>query len=80
MMDLATEKEHLAKAELDLVDGGARVRQQSDLVKRLRGAGQDVVAAERLLATLEQTLDSWRDHRDIILTTIARLEKEQPRR
>jgi hypothetical protein len=76
-MDLAMEKDHLAKAELDLVEGGARVRHQADLVERLRGAGQDVVAAERLLAILEQTLEAWRDHRDLILITIARLEKEQ---
>lgn len=74
-MDLATERQHLAKAELDLAEGRARIDQQAELVRRLRDAGQDVVAAEGLLALLEQTLEAWADHRDIILKAIARLEE-----
>lgn len=79
MLDLATEREHLAKAELDLAQGRARIDRQSELVNRLRGAGQDAVAAEGLLALLKQTLKAWAGHRDIILATIARLEEQDKR-
>ena len=77
MLDLATEKTHLAKAELDITEGEDRVTHQAGLVERLRVAGQDVAVAERLLSTLRQTLLAWKDHRNIILMTIARLEREQ---
>ena len=74
MSDLATEKDHLAKAERDIVEGEERVERQAELVGRMRGAGQDVSLAEALLRTLCETLQQWKDHRDEILRAIARLE------
>lgn len=77
MLDLATEKTELAKANRDITEGEDRIRHQAELVQRLRAAGQDMAVAERLLVTLQQTLAAWKDHRDLILMAIARLEQEQ---
>jgi hypothetical protein len=74
MLDLATEKEHLAKADSDIAEGERRIARQADLIEEMRGNGQGMAEAEHFLDTLRQTLQAWRDHRDIILSTIARLE------
>ena len=74
MSDLATERRHLAKAERDLVEGEDRIARQAGLVEQLRGHGRDTAGAEALLETLRRTLEAWRDHRDTILRTVARLE------
>ncbi|WP_210529646.1 hypothetical protein [Rubellimicrobium arenae] len=76
MLNLATERATLAKAERDIAEGEARIANQADLVGRLRATGQDIGMAEALLATLQGTLRQWQDHRDEILRTIARLEQE----
>ena len=80
MQDLATERDHLVLAERHIGEGEDRVARQADLLERLRGtrrSGQDVASAETLLGNLRQTLESWKDHRDTILATIARLETER---
>lgn len=78
MQDVLAEFDHLAKAERDVADGERRVTAQMLLVERLRGAGQDAHEAERLLLNLGQTLQAWRDHRELILREIARLERAAP--
>jgi hypothetical protein len=78
MIDLETEKENLAKANRDISEGEDRIARQTELVERLRRSGHSVAQAERLLDTLHQTLQSWRDHRDEILRTITRLEMGRP--
>ena len=75
MLNLATERATLVTADRDIAEGEARVRHQLELVDRLREQGHTVSEAEDLLSTLEQTLQAWRDHREEILRTIARLEK-----
>ncbi len=79
MQDSATEFEHLAKAERDIADGERRVTAQMLVVERLRGAGHDARESERLLLNLQQTLGAWRDHREVILRAIARLERATQR-
>ena len=74
MLDLATEREHLAKADHDIAEGEAGISHQVELIDRLREQGHDLSGAKGLLLTLEQTLQAWRDHREEILRTIARLE------
>ena len=76
MLDLATEREHLAKADRDIAEGQERISRQVELIERLRDGGHDLSDAERLLETLQQTLQAWQDHRDEIARTIARLESE----
>jgi flagellar motility protein MotE (MotC chaperone) len=75
MLDLATEREHLAKADRDIAEGEARISHQVELIERLREGGHSVSDAERLLTTLQQTLETWQNHREEILRTIARLER-----
>lgn len=77
MLDLATEREHLAKADLDLAEGEARISRQIELIDRLRKGGHSVSEAEGLLDTLQQTLQAWQGHREEIIRTIARLEREK---
>jgi hypothetical protein len=79
MQDLATERDHLVLAERHISEGESRIAQQAGLVQRLHGAGQQVAAAQMLLENFEQILESWKDHRDLILTTIVRLETERDR-
>ena len=74
MPDLATEREHLVKADLDIAEGERRVIAQQLLLERLQRAGHETGNAETLLATLRQTLDAWKAHRNEILRAIAHLE------
>jgi hypothetical protein len=74
MLSLATERETLAKADQDITEGEERIIHQVDLIQRLHRGGYSVAAAETLLETLRQTLQTWREHRDEILRTITRLE------
>ena len=80
MADLLKEREHLAKAELDITDGEKRMTEQIIRIQRLRDGGRNTAQAEEMLRTLEETLKAWREHRQTILDTIARLEGDQDRR
>jgi len=74
MLDIETERQNLATAERHVAEGEERIRRQVELIERLRADAHGVFEAESLLVTLQQTLQSWRDHRDEIVRTIARLE------
>lgn len=74
MLNIAIEREHLAKAEQDLVEGEGRIRRQVATIETLRANGHSIAEAEALLVTLRQTLRAWQDHRDEIALTITRLE------
>jgi hypothetical protein len=79
LVDLAMEKQHLAKAERDIAAGEVRVTQQAELVEHMRQRGaHELTEGERLLETLRGTLQTWRSHRENILEAIARMEKETP--
>ena len=69
-----TEHEHLAKADIDIAAGEKRVAEQIALIAWMARKGQDTAEAEKLLRTLERTLETWRDHRRLILEAIARQE------
>jgi len=75
MLNLETERAHLAKADRDISEGLKRVADQADLLAAIRRADPGgVPQAAKLLDTLETTLEAWRDHRRLILRTIAALE------
>jgi hypothetical protein len=74
MAELAEEREHLAKADRDIIAGEGRVSAQMLLLTRLHQHGHDTSQAELLLANLQGTLAAWRAHRKEILQEIARLE------
>lgn len=77
MSDLKAEREHLFRAERDIAAGERRVSAQVRLVERLRQDGHETGDAEHLLRTFEQTLETWRGHRSLILQAIARLEAKE---
>jgi len=76
MPDLQQEREHLAQADKHIAEGDARVSEQMTLIERMTEQGQDTVLANEFLRNLEQTLEQWHVHRQIILDEIARLEAQ----
>ena len=75
MLSLEREREHLAKADRGITDGERRIFAQELLIKQLHRSGHETDGAERLLLTLRQTMEVWRDHRELILQEIARIER-----
>jgi len=63
MPDLQRERQNLAKAETDVVQGELRVSQQEALIAELERDGHNTAAARALLTTLRATLAEWRKHR-----------------
>ncbi len=76
-MDLASEQKHLAQAERGIARGEEQVAAQVLLIKRLRRDKYETGSAEKLLLTFQQTLITWKDHRDAILDEIARLQRKR---
>lgn len=74
--ELLSEQNQLAKAELDIEQGWARLRNQQDLLSGLQNAGRDTTGAERLVQLMKQTLVEWERHRRLIEQRVAYLEKE----
>jgi hypothetical protein len=74
MTALEEERQHLALSDRHIAEGEGRVRTQVALIARLRTAGQATEKAEGFLALLEETLTTWRGHREMILASIARRE------
>jgi|tagenome__1003787_1003787.scaffolds.fasta_scaffold16616537_1 ferritin len=75
MPDLQQEREQLAQADQHIAEGRRRVTDQVALIARLAQEEQDTTEAWRLLRTLEEALEGWYEHRQIILGKIARLDQ-----
>ena len=75
MANVAKEQADLDKAEQDIRDGEARVAHQRQLVDELRRDGHDTEEAEKLLWTLQQSLDAWKSHRETIRIMLADAKK-----
>lgn len=73
--ELQSERRQLIKAEADVEQGWARIRNQQDLVSELRMSGHDTRQAERLILLLKQTLVEWERHRSLIEARVAYLER-----
>jgi uncharacterized coiled-coil protein SlyX len=52
----------LAEAQRHVAEGEERVRHQKQRIEELRQDGHSTVEAERLLATLQETLQTMREH------------------
>lgn len=74
-VELARERRDLVKAEKDILEGSFRIDQQHLLIERLVEQEHDTVQANVLLKNLQQVLDSWYDHRVLIMARIDLLEK-----
>lgn len=75
MEELQSERRQLIKAEADIEQGWARLRNQQDLAFELRMSGHDTQQAERLILLLKQTLVEWERHRSLIEARVAYLER-----
>jgi hypothetical protein len=78
ILSLEEERAHFHKADQDIADGERRITEQIARIASLRADGHDTTEHEAMLTTLQATLDEWYAHRDLILSTIDRLEKQQP--
>ena len=78
MAEVLDEHAELAKADADIAAGERRVAEQIELIEWLAKHHHDTAMAEQLLRVFEQTLDAWREHRQLILGAIARQEGPQP--
>jgi hypothetical protein len=70
MSDIQQEREHLAQADQYIAQGETRVAEQIALIERMTEQGQDTALAEEFLRNLEQTLEQFRSHRQLILDAI----------
>lgn len=74
-LDHALELDHLAQADGHIAMAERHVAHQQMLIEQLRAAGQDAHDAERLLGTMERTLEVYRNHRRIIMEVIQRMDR-----
>ena len=74
MPDPVKEQADLDEAEQDIKKGEARISHQLALIDELRRDGHDTREAENLLWTLQQSLEAWKGHRNMIR---AMLEKSR---
>jgi hypothetical protein len=72
MSDIQQEREHLAQADRHIAEGETRVAEQIALIERMAKQGQDITLAEEFLRNLEQSLEQFRNHRQLILDALAR--------
>ncbi|HEX6840967.1 MAG TPA: hypothetical protein VF113_05555 [Stellaceae bacterium] len=80
MPDLAKEQADLERAERDIREGEERIANQSRIVAELRRDRHDTVEAEKLLWAMQQSLEAWKTHRDIIRSLLADAKKRAQER
>ncbi|WP_114771326.1 hypothetical protein [Microvirga subterranea] len=78
MSRIRKEREDLAKANVHIAEGERRVAQQIGLIQWMTKKGHDTEEATKLLWNYQTTLETWREHRRLILQEIARLEGRDP--
>lgn len=77
MPDIAKEQADLDKADQDILQGEARIAHQIALIEELRRDGHDTHEAEKLLHGMQQSLETWKSHRDVILTMLEKSRQRQ---
>lgn len=77
MADIAKEQADLAKADKDIEEGEARIGHQLALIEELRRDGHDTDDAEKLLGALQQSLETWKSHRELIQAVLKRNRERQ---
>jgi outer membrane protein TolC len=73
MPDLEQERAALLKADQAIADGERRVTEQKIRIRQLIARGEDTTDALETLRILRESLEIWREHRQSIVDTIARL-------
>ena len=75
---LQREHEDLVLADRHLAAGEQRIAEQIALIQTMTKQGYDTALARDLLRLLEETMVTWREHRQLILDAIARHERAAP--
>jgi hypothetical protein len=70
-MDKLALHDELAEADRQVAEGEARVTEQARLIASLAAGGHDTSRAEELLVTLEATLTTVCEHRELVQRAIA---------
>jgi hypothetical protein len=77
MTDLEKERAKLVSADLAVVEGEMRVRDQMALIQDLRREGEDTALAEAVLSAFQTALSDWQAHREATLKRLARLKASE---
>jgi hypothetical protein len=75
MDKLAQERGHLALADRRIKDAEQRLAALGALIDQRRASGVDASSALHLQGLIEESVAIFRDHRQLILDAIARLER-----
>lgn len=67
------EVQHLHETDRHITLAERHIREQLLRVDRLHAAGHDIGEAERLLKTMRQTLEAYREHRRLIVEMIEQI-------
>lgn len=76
-MNRDVELQHLAAADAYVARAECIVSEQAAKVEILRERGYDTALAEQTLRTFDITLQTLRDHRDVIIRTIAQIDQDR---
>ncbi|MFE1598713.1 hypothetical protein [Methylobacterium sp. ID0610] len=71
---------HLSLAEKHLIEGQQRVDDQRLRIEEARRNGVNIESAEKYLATLEEIMTTWREHRNLIVARLAALDAAEAER
>jgi hypothetical protein len=74
MPDLHQERLDLDMANRHLAEGARRTADLILLIEDQTAKGRDTTEARKLLRNFEQTMETWRVHRELIADAVARAE------
>ncbi|WP_046869260.1 hypothetical protein [Microvirga massiliensis] len=78
MPDLEQERLDLDTADRHLAEGERRITDLILLIEDQTAQGRDTTEARKLLRNFEQTMETWRVHRQLIADAIARAQPPDP--
>jgi hypothetical protein len=78
MPDLEQERLDLDRADRHLAEGERRITNLILLIEDQTAQGRDTTEARKLLRNFEQTMETWRVHRQLIADAIARAQPPDP--
>ncbi|WP_046869211.1 hypothetical protein [Microvirga massiliensis] len=78
MPDLEQERLDLDAADRHLAEGERRITDLILLIEDQTAQGRDTTEARKLLRNFEQTMETWRVHRQLIADAIARAQPPDP--
>jgi hypothetical protein len=74
-MNREIELRHLSAADAHVAKAERVISEQMMKVEKLRVDGHDTALAEKILRTFEANLQTLREHRDLIIRTIERIDQ-----